>query len=92
VAIQPGERAFYFQTRKGKLRRLELSEEQSRLLEEGKLAVVERPEPAGIEHSLVPPPVAEEMFQLSAKSVRFFNRPGAPIGCLEDDGGGSTDG
>lgn len=85
VPVEPGDRPFYFVTRKGRLRRLELSEAQARLLEEGKLAVVERQEPAQIEHSLVPPEVAEQMHALFPKSVRFLNRPDAAIGFLSDE-------
>jgi len=85
VAQEPGSTAFHFVTRKGKLRRMELSEAQAKLLEEGKLAVVERPEPACIEHSLVPPETADRMMGLSEKAVRFFNRGGKPIGFLSDE-------
>jgi hypothetical protein len=85
VPVEPGQHTFYFVTRKGKLRRLEVSEAQARLLENGQLAVVERREPAQIEHSLVPPDAAEKMHALSDKSVRFYNRPGSPIGFVSDD-------
>ena len=85
VALEPGERVFYFVTRKGRLRRLEVSDAQAKLLESGALAVVERPEPAQIEHSLVSPATAEKMLALQAKAVRFFNRSGSPIGFLSDD-------
>jgi hypothetical protein len=67
-------------TRKGRLRRWEISEEQAQLLESGRLAIVERPEPGAIEHSLVPSETAEKILALSPKSVRFFNRRGSPIG------------
>jgi len=85
VAISPGEHRFHFITRKGKLRRLEVSEAQAKQLENGTLAVVERPEPAMIEHSLVPAATAEEMMALSPKAVRFFNKEGAPVGFLDDE-------
>lgn len=85
VAQEPGETAFYFMTRKGKLRRLELTPAQAKQLEDGGLAVVERPEPAQIEHSLVPAATAEQMFALSKKSVRFLNRTESPIGFMSDD-------
>ena len=84
VALEPGARTFYIVTRKGRLRRLELSEAQAALLEEGKLAVVERPEPAQIEHSLVPPSIAAQMKELYPKSVRFLNTPGEAVGFLSD--------
>ncbi|MCE9669476.1 DUF2058 family protein [Myxococcus stipitatus] len=85
VTLEPGETAFYFMTRKGKLRRLELSPEQAKRLEEGELAVVERPDPAQIEHSLVPAATAEQMFALSKKAVRFLNRKDSPIGFMNDE-------
>jgi len=85
VPVDVGATVFYFMTRKGKLRRLELTETQAKQLEEGELGVVERPEPAQIEHSLVPAAVAEQMFALSKKSVRFLNRKDAPIGFMSDD-------
>jgi hypothetical protein len=85
VALLPGERAFYFVTRKNRLRRLELSAEQALALESGALAVVERPEPGQIEHALVPRTTAEQLLQEFPKAVRFFNRPGEPVGFLSED-------
>lgn len=85
LTIEPGETAFYFMTRKGKLRRLELSPAQAKQLEEGELGVVERPEPAQIEHSLVPAATAEQMFALSKKAVRFLNRKENPVGFMNDE-------
>jgi hypothetical protein len=85
VPVDVGATVFYFMTRKGKLRRLELTEAQAKQLEEGVLAVVERPEPAQIEHSLVPAAVAEQMYTISKKSVRFLNRKELPIGFMSDD-------
>jgi uncharacterized protein YaiL (DUF2058 family) len=85
VPVESGETAFYFMTRKGKLRRLELTPAQAKQLEDGALAVVERPEPAQIEHSLVPAATAEQMFALSKKAVRFLNRKESPIGFMSDD-------
>lgn len=85
VPMEAGPVTFYFVTRKNRLRRLEVSEAQAKLLESGALAVVERPEPAQIEHSLVPPETAEKMLALSTKSVRFFNKSGSPVGFISDD-------
>jgi uncharacterized protein YaiL (DUF2058 family) len=85
VPVESGETAFYFMTRKGKLRRLELTPAQAKQLEEGTIAVVERPEPAQIEHSLVPAATAEQMLGLSKKAVRFLNRKESPIGFMSDD-------
>lgn len=85
VAVEPGATVFYFVTRKNKLRRLELSEAQAKQLQDGELAVVERPDPDKIEHALVPPAVAEELLALSQKAVRFLNKAGAQVGFLSDD-------
>lgn len=82
VKLQAGERAFYFVTRKNRLRRLELSLEQAAALEAGALAVVERPEPGQIEHALVPAEAAEALLSDFPKAVRFFNRQGQPVGFL----------
>jgi len=84
VPIEPGPTTFYFVTRKQKLRRLELSEAQAKMLEEGKLAVVERPDPDRIEHALVPPEAAAELFAQSEKAVRFWNREGQAVGFLTE--------
>ncbi len=91
VPIEQGDCAFHFVTRKGRIRRLELASAQVKKLEEGTLAIVERPEPAQIEHSLVPAATAEEMLRLSEASVRFYARQGAPIGCTTAAVDGSED-
>jgi len=85
VPVDPGERAFYFVTRKNRLRRLELSPAQAEALEQGRLAVVERPDPAQIEHALVPAELALALVSEFPKAVRFLNAPGAPVGFLSDD-------
>lgn len=85
VPLSLGERAFYFVTRKNRLRRLELSAEQAGELESGALAVVERPEPGQIEHALVPAAVALGLLQDFPKAVRFFNREGEPVGFLSEE-------
>ena len=85
VPVEPGERAFYFVTRKGRLRRLELSDGQAEALEQGRLAVVERPDPAQIEHALVPAEVALALVSEFPKAVRFLNAPGSPVGFLTDE-------
>jgi hypothetical protein len=85
VTVEPGDRAFYFVTRKSRLRRLELSMEQAAALEHGRLAVVERPDPAQIEHALVPAALASELLADFPKAVRFLNAPGASVGFLSDE-------
>jgi uncharacterized protein YaiL (DUF2058 family) len=85
VPVEPGATVFYFVTRKNKLRRLELSEAQAKQLQDGALAVVERPDPDKIDHALVPPAIAEELLALSQKAVRFLNKSGAQVGFLSDE-------
>jgi hypothetical protein len=85
VSIEPGERAFYFVTRKNRLRRLELSAAQAELLEQGRLAIVERPDPAQIEHALIPAALAATLLAEFPKAVRFLSSPDAPVGFLSDD-------
>jgi hypothetical protein len=85
VTVEPGEHTFYFVTRKNRLRRLEMTPELASRLESGELAVVERPEPAQIEHSVVPAETALKLVELSPRAVRFFNRLEQPIGFLSDD-------
>jgi uncharacterized protein YaiL (DUF2058 family) len=85
VPVDAGATPFYFVTRKNKLRRLELTEAQAKMLERGELAVVERPDPDKIEHALVPPAIAEQLKALSERAVRFLNKEGARVGFLTDD-------
>jgi uncharacterized protein YaiL (DUF2058 family) len=85
VEVALGDHPFYFVTRKGRLRRLDLTQAQAKALEGGGLAVVERPDPGQIGHALVPGEVAVELCALSEKVVRFLNRPEAPIGFLSDE-------
>ncbi|MHB8878000.1 MAG: DUF2058 family protein [Myxococcaceae bacterium] len=85
VPLELGLHPFHFVTRKGRLRRLDLSEAQAKALEEGKLAVVERQEPGQIEHALVPPEIAERMMALFPKSVRFLAKAGAAVGFLTEE-------
>jgi hypothetical protein len=84
VPLEPGERTFYFVTRRNRLRRLELSPVQADALEQGRLAVVERPDPAQIEHSLVPADLALELLATHPKAVRFLSRQEASVGFLTD--------
>jgi uncharacterized protein YaiL (DUF2058 family) len=84
LPVEPGGHTFYFVTRKNRLRRIELTDELAARLERGEVAVVERPEPAQIEHSIVPAQTALEVLALSEKAVRFFNRAEHPIGFMTD--------
>jgi hypothetical protein len=49
------------------------------------VAVVERPEPDRIEHSIVPASTADQILELSSRAVRFYNRKEAPVGFLSDE-------
>jgi uncharacterized protein YaiL (DUF2058 family) len=84
VAKAPGDTPFFFVTRKNKLRRLEVSAEQAKELETGVLAIIERPDPDRIEHSLIPAEVAKELLVAYPKAVRFLNAPGAAVGFLSE--------
>jgi uncharacterized protein YaiL (DUF2058 family) len=83
VPLEAGSATFHFVTRKGKLRRLELSEAQQKKLEQGELAVVERPDPDQIAHALVPAAVALELKGLSERCVRFLNKDGEQVGFVD---------
>lgn len=85
VPVEAGPTPFYFVTRKNKLRRLELTQAQAKRLEQGELAVVERPDPDKIEHALVTPEIAQQMLTLSERAVRFLNKEGAKVGFLTDE-------
>ncbi|HZJ52702.1 MAG TPA: hypothetical protein VFD38_01075 [Myxococcaceae bacterium] len=85
VPVERGGRNFYFVTRKNRLRRLELSDAQAEALEHGRLAVVERPDPAQLEHALVPAELALALVREFPKAVRFLNAPGSPVGFLTDE-------
>src|SRR5262249_52306656 len=86
VEAEPGERTFYFVTRKNRLRRLELSDAQAEALEQGRLAVVERPDPGQIEHALIPGELALALVSEFPKAVRFLNAPGSRGACLRGGG------
>jgi uncharacterized protein YaiL (DUF2058 family) len=85
VGLEHGTRTFYFVTRKSRLRRLELSESQAGRLEQGELAVVERPDPDKIEHALVPSDIASAILKLSPKAVRYLNSKESPVGFMTED-------
>jgi hypothetical protein len=85
VPLEPGQRAFYFVTRRNRLRRLELADAQAAALEAGALAVVERPDPGQIEHTLVPAAAAEALLRDFPRAVRFFNRHQGPVGFVSEE-------
>jgi hypothetical protein len=85
VAVDEGASVFYFMTRKKKLRRLTLTEAQAGGLERGELAIVERPDPDKIEHTLMAAEHAEQLFAIAPRAVRFFNRKDSPVGFMTDE-------
>jgi uncharacterized protein YaiL (DUF2058 family) len=72
VETQIGASTFHFVTRKNKLRRLELTEDQHKQLEDGTLAIVEWPQKDKLEHALVPTSIAQIIKTLSPRAVRFL--------------------
>jgi hypothetical protein len=46
---------------------------------------VERPDPAQIEHALIPGELALALVSEFPKAVRFLNAPGSPVGFLTDE-------
>lgn len=79
----PGEVAFHYQKRSGKIGRLALSPETAALLEAGKAAVVEdpgRPDPA-----IVPAHAAKKAWKIDPRAVFFWAGPEKPIG-FDDPG------
>ena len=85
VPIDDGATPFYFVTRKQKLRRLTLTEPQAKRIQDGELAIVERPDPDKIDYALVPPEVAKELLVLSARTVRFLKAGDQSVGFVSDE-------
>lgn len=67
-----GEQSFFYRTRKRELRRMYLTPPQVEALQQGALAIVDRPNGNDRPHALVPRAVAEQILQLEAKAVRFW--------------------
>ncbi len=75
LGVEPGgTEAFFFQTRKGKIERLQVDAEQRSALETGDLAVVEHPQPHARTYALVPREGAEAILKIDRRAVRFYNR------------------
>jgi uncharacterized protein YaiL (DUF2058 family) len=89
VEPQIGASTFHFVTRKNKLRRLELTEDQHKQLEDGILAIVEWPQKDKLEHALVPTSIAQAIKALSPRAVRFLK--GEESVGFEDDADHHTD-
>jgi uncharacterized protein YaiL (DUF2058 family) len=79
----PGDSAFHFVKRSGKIARLALSAETAKLLETGAAAVVE--DPGQPEHAVVPSEAAKRIYEVDKQAVRFWFGPEKPIGFELDD-------
>jgi uncharacterized protein YaiL (DUF2058 family) len=84
IHLEDGLTAFYFVTRKNKLRKMLLSEAQAEQIRAGVYAIVERPDPDKIDYAVVPAAVAGELLALSQRTVRFWNNPQSPIGFVSE--------
>ncbi len=74
----PGEVAFHFVKRSGKIGRLALSPGTATLLESGAAAVVD--DPGSPEHAVVPAEAAQRIYQVDPQAIRFWFGPDKPIG------------
>lgn len=71
-----GDEAFHFTSRKKKVMRMYLTPEQLTALENGELAIVDKPMPGELATALVTREAAEEAVKLDPKAIRFYNRGG----------------
>lgn len=71
-----GDEAFHFTSRKKKVMRMYLTPEQLTALENGNLAIVDKPLPGELATALVTREAAEEAVKLDSKAIRFYNRGG----------------
>ena len=69
-----GDKVFFFQDRKGRIKRMLVSAEVEAKLGSGELAIIEHPLPHAIEHAVVPREGAEAVLKIAERSVRFYNR------------------
>lgn len=74
----PGEVAFHFVKRSGKIGRLAISPETAKLLESGGAAVVD--DPGSPDHAVVPADAAARIYQVDPQAIRFWHGPDKPIG------------
>ncbi len=84
IHLEDGLTAFYFVTRKNKLRKMLLSEAQAEQIRAGVYAIVERPDPDKIDYAVVPAAIAGELLAVSQRTVRFWNNPQSPIGFVSE--------
>jgi uncharacterized protein YaiL (DUF2058 family) len=74
----PGDVAFHFVKRSGKIGRLALSPETAKLLESGGAAVVD--DPGSPDHAVVPADAARRVYEVDPQAIRFWFGPDKPIG------------
>lgn len=95
-----GDEAFHFVTRKNRVLRMYLTPMQVQRLEEGQLAVIEKPLPAELSYALVTRAAAEEAVSVDVRAVRFYNRGNgetfgfkgeAPSAATESEGDATAD-
>ena len=80
-----GEQAFFYRTRKRELRRMYLTPAQVGALEQGELAIVDRPNGNERPHALVPREIAEQVRQLEDRALRFWAKSPTEKYGFEDD-------
>ncbi|MDF1564082.1 MAG: DUF2058 family protein [Deltaproteobacteria bacterium] len=69
-----GTDAFFFQSRKGKVKRILVDAELRAKIEAGELAIIEHPLPHAVEFAVVPREGAEAVLGIDPRAVRFYNR------------------
>jgi len=75
---EPGEVAFHYVRRSGKIGRLDVSLATQKLLEQGGAAVVE--DPGSPDCAVVPGDAAKRIYEVDPRAIRFWFGPDKPIG------------
>ncbi|HZR10468.1 MAG TPA: DUF2058 family protein [Myxococcales bacterium] len=75
---EPGEVAFHYVRRSGKIGRLDVSLATQKLLEQGGAAVVE--DPGSPDCAVVPGDAAKRIYEVDPQAIRFWFGPDKPIG------------
>ena len=79
-SVRPGRRRWYFVGRDQRIRWFEVGAEIAWRLEQGSLAIAERPGHADEPYALVPRAIAERLRQIDATFIRFWNETPAEPG------------
>jgi uncharacterized protein YaiL (DUF2058 family) len=80
-----GDQSFFYRTRKRELRRMYLLPAQVEALQQGELAIVDRPNGNDRPHALVPRAIAEQILGLESKAIRFWARSPTESYGFEDE-------